>query len=141
MDGEPGGTPIDERELRVAQAAIGVLLLAAFVFRVPSLVVGVAFVVAIGAVFGARWNGFHAVYRALVGPRMRPPVAVVPPEAVRVLDGLAAVLLLLASATFLVGIDLIGWFLALVEAAVAIVEATTGYNAALDLYHRARRGR
>ena len=40
--------PVDERELRAAQAAVGVLLLGAFVFRMPELVYVVTVVVGAG---------------------------------------------------------------------------------------------
>jgi Domain of unknown function (DUF4395) len=136
---QPGSGDLDERELRASQAAVAVLLLGAFVFQVPPLVVGVTVVVAIGAAFGPRWNVFHRVYRAVVGPRLQPPRAIAAPAAARVLDTLATALLLLACGAFAVGIDGIGWFFALIEAAVATVEATTGYNAAADLYERIRR--
>jgi hypothetical protein len=136
---QPEPSTIDERELRAAQGAIAVLLFGAFVFRVPILALGIAVVVVLGAAFGPRLNAFHVVYRATVGPRLEPSEDVVTPEAVRVLDGLAAVLLLLGSAAFAVGIDAVGWIFVLVEAAVATVEATTGYNAALALLERVRR--
>jgi hypothetical protein len=133
-----GSAPIDERELRAVQGALGILLLAAFVFRIPLLVTGLAIVVVIGAAFGSRFNAFHVVYRTVVGPRLEPARAWVAPIAVRMLDVLAAALLLIAAAAFAVGIDGIGWLFALAEAAVAVVEATTGYNAALELYERVR---
>jgi Domain of unknown function (DUF4395) len=138
---QPEPSAIDERELRAAQGTIAVLLLGAFVFRVPVLALGIAVVVALGAAFGSRVNAFHAAYRAAVGPRLQPPVEVVAPDAVRALDALAAALLLLGSAAFAIGVDAVGWILVLVEAAVATVEATTGYNAALALLERLRRER
>jgi hypothetical protein len=138
---EPSSGAVAEREVRTAQAAVGVLLLGAFVFRVPELVVGVTVVLAIGALFGPRVNAFHVAYRAVLGPRLTTPSPMVAPHAVRALDALATVLLLVACAAFAVGIDAIGWFVTLIEAVIAIVQATTGYNAALDLLERMRRGR
>jgi hypothetical protein len=136
---EPSARAIDEREVRTAQAAVTVLLLGAFVFRLPGLVVAVTVVLAIGGIFGPRFNGFHVAYRAVLGPRLPTPYHVVPPHAVRALDVLGTLVLLLACAAFFVGIDAIGWFFTLIEAAVAIVQATTGYNAALELLDRIRR--
>jgi hypothetical protein len=133
--------PIDEREVRSAQAAVGVLLLGAFVFRVPPLVAGVTVVVAIGAAVGPAANAFHAVYRAVVGPRLKPPEETVPTGDARALDLLATGLLLLACAAFLVGIDVLGWFFTLVEAAIAVVTATTGFNAANAILERLRPNR
>jgi hypothetical protein len=133
-----GPAPIDEREVRAVQGAIAVLLLAAFVFRIPLLVTGIAVVVLVGAAFGPRFNGLHVAYRTLVAPRLREAREWVDPTAVRVLDVLATALLLVAAAAFAVGIDGLGWLFALAEAAVAVVEATTGYNAAVELYERVR---
>jgi Domain of unknown function (DUF4395) len=138
---EPSFRAVDERQVRTAQAAVGVLLLGAFVFRLPELVVGVTVVLAVGAVFGPRLNGFHVAYRAVLGSRRSAPADVVAPHAVRALDVLGTVLLLIACAGFAVGIDAIGWLVTLIEAAVAIIQATTGYNAALDLLDRIRRER
>src|SRR5262245_58879917 len=95
---EPAGgpAPVDERELRAAQGVIAILLLAAFVFRIPLLVTGIAIVVLVGAAFGTRFNGFHVIYRSVVGPRLEPARAWVDPHAARMLDALAAALLLVA---------------------------------------------
>jgi MFS superfamily sulfate permease-like transporter len=124
---------VDEREFRAAQAAVGVLLLGAFVFRMPEIVYVITLVVAVGALLGARFNLFHAAYRAAIGPRLKPAVETVSSADVRALDTLATVVLGLASLALLAGIDLIGWFLALVQAGVAAVAATTGINAARAL--------
>jgi hypothetical protein len=132
---------IDEREVRSAQAAVGVLLLGAFVFRVPPLVAGVAVVVAIGAAVGPGANALHAVYRAVIGPRLKPPEETVPAGDARALDILATGLLILACAAFVVGIDVLGWFFTLVEAAIAVVTATTGFNTATAILERIRPNR
>ena len=133
------GPDVDEREVRAAQGAIAVLLLGAFVFRVPALVVGIAVVVAIGAAFGPQVNAFNATYRAVVGPRLAAPREVVSRTSARVLDALDAGLLVVASAAFAVGIDSIAWAFALLAALVATVEATTGFNAATALADLLRR--
>jgi hypothetical protein len=133
------GPELDERELRAAQGAIAVLLLGAFVFRVPALVVGIAVVVAIGAGFGPQVNAFNATYRAVVGPRLAAPRDVVTRNSARALDALDAALLAIASAAFAVGIDAMAWAFALLAAAVATVEATTGFNAATALAELLRR--
>ena len=48
----PASPVVDERELWAAQAAVGVLLLGAFVFRMPELVYVVTVVVGVGALLG-----------------------------------------------------------------------------------------
>ncbi len=48
----------------------------------------------------------------------------------RAQDALAAVILLVASLAFVLGIGLVGWILAIAEAVIAIVVATTGFHIA-----------
>jgi hypothetical protein len=129
---------------RVAQGAVGIALLAAFVFRVPWLVPGLALVLTVGALAGPRTNAFHAVYERWIAPRLpgRTPVAgtddvPIATATVRAQDALAAVILAVASVAFLLGIGLVGWLLALGEAVIAIVAATTR----IHLGDRVRRAR
>jgi hypothetical protein len=135
----PEGSELDERELRAAQGAIAVLLLGAFVFRVPALVIAIAVIVAIGAIFGPQTNAFNATYRAVVGPRLAARRDVVTANAARSLDALDSGLLVLASGAIAVGLDSVAWAFTLLAAVVATVEATTGYNAATALAERLRR--
>ena len=137
---------VDARTDRVAQGAVGVALLAAFVFRVPWLVPGLAVVVAAGALGGPRANALHRIYERALAPRLPGPAPVAeggdvePPIAastVRAQDALAAVILAVASFAFLLGIALVGWLLALGEAVIAIVAATTRVH----LGDRVRRSR
>jgi hypothetical protein len=130
---------VDEREVRAVQAAVGVLLLGAFVFRIPELVYVVTIAVGVGALLGTRAHLLHAAYRAAVGARLKSARAAVPVADVRALDLLATGILVIASLAFVVGIDLIGWVLVLVEAGLAVVEATTGFNAATALVEQLRR--
>ena len=105
-------------------------LLAAFVFRVPLLVPALAVVLGIGALAGPRANLLHRVYERWVAPRLPAPREVAPEAAVatatvRAQDALATVALLVASLAFPLGIGLVGWLLAIGEAVVAILAATT----------------
>lgn len=135
---DPGPAAFDERSVRLAQGAIGVVLLAAFVFRIPLLVPIAAINEAIGAAVGPHAAPLHLAYRALVRDRLpaRPPVAA---DGIRAQHVLAVVLLGIASLAFLVGIDLIGWLFTLLEAGVAVTEATIGVNAAVALRERLNR--
>ena len=131
---------VDERELRAVQAAVGVLLLGAFVFRIPELVYVVTVAVGVGALLGTRVNVFHAAYRAVVGPAAQAGRGGRPGRrragARRCSTPACSSI---ASLAFVVGIDLIGWVLVLVEAGLAVVEATTGFNAATALVEQLRR--
>jgi Domain of unknown function (DUF4395) len=121
---------VDARTDRVAQGAVGVALLAAFVFRVPWLVPALSLLLAVGALAGPQANGLHRAIERWVTPRLRAPrpeapEITVPTPTVRAQDALAAVILALASFAFLLGIAVVGWALALAEAVIAIIAATT----------------
>ena len=132
---------VDARTDRVAQGAAGVALLAAFVFGVPWIVPGLALVVAIAALAGPQANGLHRAFERWIAPRLPGPhdstaEARVAEPVVRAQDALAAAILVVASLAFAVGIALVGWTLALAEAVIAIVAATTRVH----LAERLRRG-
>jgi len=126
---------VDSRIDRAAQGVIGVALLAAFVFRGPWLVPALSLLLAVAAAGGPRRNGLLWAFRRWVAPRL--PAPEVPgPEGtvadvtVRAQDALGAAILFVASIAFLLGIAFAGWLLALGEAVVAIIAATTGTHLA-----------
>jgi Domain of unknown function (DUF4395) len=121
---------VDARTDRVAQGTVGVALLAAFVFRIPWLVPGLSLLLAVGALAGPRANGLHRALERWVTPRLPAPSSTAPDDTVavptvRAQDALAAAILAVASLAFLLGIALVGWVLALAEAVIAIIAATT----------------
>jgi hypothetical protein len=121
---------VDARTDRVAQGAVGIALLAGFVFRIPWLVPALGVVLAVGALGGPRANALHYVFERWIAPRLPAPrgVAVEPRVAgptVRAQDALAAVILLVASFAFVLGVGFIGWILVIAEAVIAITAATT----------------
>jgi len=121
---------VDARTDRFAQGAVGVALLAAFVFRVPWLVPGLSLLLAVGAVAGPQASALLRAFERWVIPRLSAPrnaepEVPVPAPTVRAQDALAAVILAVASLAFLLGIAIVGWALALAEAVIAIIAATT----------------
>jgi disulfide bond formation protein DsbB len=131
---------VDARTDRVAQGAVGVALMAAFVFRVPWLVPALSLLLAVGAVAGPRANGLHLAFERWVAPRLpasraAAPEAPVATPTVRAQDALAAAILAVASLTFPFGIAIVGWALALAEAVIAIIAATTRVHAGDRLRH------
>lgn len=124
---------VDARTDRVAQGVTGITLLAAYVFRVPWVVPVLGVLLAVGALIGPKANALHAVFERGIAPRVPGRAAVsetASVHTVRAQDGLAAVILLVASLAFVLGIGLVGWILAIVEAVIAIVVATTGFHIA-----------
>ncbi len=125
---------VDARTDRAAQATIGVVLLAGFVFRVTWVVPLLGVVVGVAALAGPEANVLHRVFERLVAPRLPAPrdhvsertVAV---DTVRAQDGLAAVILLVAALALVLGVGPVGWMLVVAEAMVAILAATTRVHA------------
>jgi hypothetical protein len=135
---------VEARTDRVAQGAVGIALLAGFVFRVPRLVPAVALLVAIGALGGPRANALHYVFERVIAPRLPTPSSVaaepkVPGTTVRAQDALATAILLVATFAFILGIGFVGWFLVVAEAVIAIMAATTRIHIAERLRRRGHR--
>ncbi len=133
---------VDARTDRVAQGALGIALLAGFVFRVPWLVPGVAVILAVAALGGPRANALHQVFERLIAPRLPSPGAIaaeprVAGTTVRAQDALATAILLVATIAFVLGISFVGWILVLAEAIIAIMAATTRVHVA-DRLRRSR---
>jgi hypothetical protein len=132
VDGVDG---VDARTDRIAQGAVGVGLMAAFVFRVPWLVPALSLLLAVGAAVGPRANVLHRACERWITPRLRPGPAdaaaehEVPVATVRAQDALAAVILAVAGLAFLFGVAILGWALVLAEAVIAIIAATTRVHA------------
>jgi hypothetical protein len=132
---------VDARTDRAAQATVGVVLLAAFVFRVTWIVPLVALFLAVGALAGPEGNVLHKVFERWVLPRLPANAAPttessVPVATVRAQDALGAVILAAAALGFVLGIGPIGWVLVLAEAVIAILAATTRVHAADWVRHR-----
>jgi hypothetical protein len=125
---DPPVPVVDARAVRFELAAAAVVLLGAFVFRIPWAVPAVAILMAIGVGFGARANLFRQVFAALAEDRLGPVTATEPAPAVRFAELFAVAVLTLATLVFAVGIGGLAWFLALIEAGVCAVHATTGIS-------------
>jgi hypothetical protein len=128
VTGAPAGS-IDGRSDRFAQGAVGILLLAGFVFRIPWLVPIVAILLAAGAALGPQANLLQVAFARLVLPRLPPGDTWVEARTARDQDMLLAALCVLASLMFLVFTPA-GWLVAIVAAVVAIVAATAGIHVA-----------
>jgi hypothetical protein len=124
VDPGPRAT-VDARSDRAVESIVGIVLLGAFVFRLPWLVPILTLILAAGAVGGPGANLFHLGFRRLIEPRLPVVAAAVPAATVRAQDALLAALGLLASLAFLIDIDLVGWLFVVAAALVAIFAATT----------------
>ncbi len=117
---------VDARADRLVQGSIGVLLLAAFVFRVPLVVPIFGVLLAIGAAIGPRANPFHAAFGRFLAPRLgAAEEARIDPQTVRRQDALLAGLCAIATLGFGLGISPLGWLVVIAAAIAAIFAATT----------------
>lgn len=116
---------VDGRSERAAQSLVGVLLLGAFVFRLPWIVPLLAVLVGLGAAGGPTLSPFHRAFGAWIAPRLGAPDHTLASETVRFQDALVAGLLGIATVMFGLGIALFGWALALAAAVTAVTAATT----------------
>jgi len=130
---------IDARGDRLAQGGLAVLLLAAFVFGLPWLVPVLAVLVAFGAAAGPRFNPFHSLFHSVLGRRFPASEGMLPVAVVRAQDTCSAIACGIASLTFLIGFDSLGWLLVIVTAVVAIVAATTRIHLGARLLRRISR--
>jgi len=111
---------------------VGLAVLSAFVFRLPWIVPVLAVALGIGALAGPHANALQIVIERWITPRLptAKAEAFVPVTTVRAQDALAAAILLVAGSAFVLGIGFVGWLLAIVEAVIAIIAATTGIHLA-----------
>ena len=128
MEPGPSEPLVDARAVRFELAAIAVALLGAFVFRIKWVVPALAVVVAVGVGFGARANLFRQVFSALFADRLGPATTAEPARAVRFSELFAVAVLTLATLVFAVDVGGAAWLLALIEAGVCAVHATTGVS-------------
>ncbi len=124
---------IDARAPRVNQATIGLLALLAFVIDWWPLLAILALQLFIGLRFGRRYCLPCLAYFELIQPRFgegpiedsRPP---------RFANMIGLTVLGAASVAHLVGLEVLGWSLGLLVAALALLAATTGFCVGCTLY-------
>jgi hypothetical protein len=129
---------IDSRAPRTNQAVIGVLSLVAFVAGAEWLVALLAAQLAIGLTLGRRFCLPCLLYFELIQPRFgegpiedsRPP---------RFANMVGVAFLGAATLAFVLDVPALGWTLALIVAALALLAATTGFCMGCELYRLSAR--
>jgi hypothetical protein len=126
---------VDHAALRVNQALIILLLLAAFVADQPWLAAFVMLVMAYGTL--RRQPGFKIVYAGLLKPRgwVRPDVIADNPEPHVFAQGFGAVVLLGAVLGLFAGAPAVGWGLVWLVAALAALNLFVGFCAGCAVYY------
>jgi len=130
---------VDSRADRTVQATVAVIVLAAFVFRQIWVLPILGVLVGAGAAFGPGGSPFHRVFAGYVSPRLSAPTSHEDAATIQVQDVLATALLGAATLSMLIGLNLVSWVIALVEAGVAAIAATTGVHVGVAVRDRIRR--
>jgi len=130
MSSDPAAPPrpapkVDVRAARLSQASVGILVSAALALRASPLLVVPALHLALSAAFGGRGNVAIRAFDAFLRPRLGPPSFedARPPRFASLVGALLLVAALLAHAG---GAPALGWALAAIVGALALVAATTG---------------
>lgn len=121
---------------RFAQAITGALCLEAIAFDAPAAVV-VALVLVLLSLAGPRWSPVGWLFR-----RIAPPAATLEPAApVRFSQALAALFLAAGLVLLLAGLEVAGWTLVGLVAALALLSAITGVCIGCEAYRLLLAGR
>jgi Domain of unknown function (DUF4395) len=131
--------PVDSRADRTVQGAVAVIVLAAFVFAQIWILPVLGVLLGAGAVFGPPGNPLHRLFSAFVSPRLSAPTAFEDAVTVQVQDVLASALLGAATAAMVISLNVVAWVVALAEAGVAVIAATTGVHVGIAVRDRIRR--
>ena len=126
---------VDHSAIRVNQAAIIILLIAAFVIDVPWLVGIVAIVMLAGTFLGR--PGFRWLYTGLLKPCgiVKPDVISDNPEPHIFAQGMGGTVLVLSVLGFIAGSAVIGWGLAWLVVALAALNLFVGFCAGCFVYY------
>ena len=126
---------VDHSALRVNQAMIIGLLIAAFVANAAWLVALVMLVMAYGT--ARQQPGFKVVYAGLLKPRgwVKPDVLTDNPEPHVFAQGFGAVVLLGAALALFTGFSALGWGLAWLVIALAALNLFVGFCAGCAVYY------
>jgi hypothetical protein len=124
---------IDARAPRFNQAVIGSLALVAFVIGWWPLLGLLALQFALGLTFGRRWCLACVAYYELVQPRLGEG-ELEDARAPRFANTIGLVVLSAATVAHAAGLQTLGWALALLVAALALLAAVTGFCTGCEIY-------
>ncbi len=130
---------VDHSSLRVNQALIIILLLAAFILNLPVLAVVVAVLMLGGTIIGR--PGFFFIYTLVLRPigLVKPYVIPDNPEPHRFAQGFGGVVTAASAVSLLLGNSALGWVLSWVVIALAALNLFAGFCAGCAVYYWLRR--
>lgn len=132
----PRMTRIDPRAPRFNQGFVGAGALLAFVLDAPLALPVLAALLGAGALLGPSLSPLSVLWRRVLVPGLKlgPPARLKDAAPVRFAQLVGFVFLAAASAALLVGWTLVGWGLALVVAALALLAAATDVCVGCEVY-------
>jgi len=134
-----GAEPVDVRADRAVQGTVAVATLAGFVFHQPWVIPVLGVLLGLGALFVPAGNAIYRLFVGLVLPRLRSAAETEPAGSLHAQDVLGFALLAVGTGCIAIGLGGIAWFVALLEAGVAVTAATTGLHLGVLVRDRLRR--
>ncbi|MEA3201918.1 MAG: hypothetical protein QOE90_3346 [Thermoplasmata archaeon] len=127
---------LDPRAPRFNQGVVGALALTAFVLQAWLVLPFLALALAAGAFLGPQANPMAILWRKGVVPLLKlgPPARLKDAAPVRFAQAVGFVFLAGATVAFVVGAPLLGWVLALIVAALALLAAVTDVCVGCEIY-------
>jgi len=128
MDARPPEPQVDARSVRFELGALTVLLLGGYVFGIIYVIPGLAAVLAVALGVGREGNLFRRLFEGLANSRLKPPTAMEPAGVVRFSELFGLTMLSVATLFWIVGLGPLAWLVALIEAGICALHATTGLS-------------
>lgn len=128
MDARPPEPLVDARSVRFERVAVAVLLLGGYVFGIIWVIPGLATVLAVGLGFGVRGNLFVRLFQGVAEGRLRPATAMEAAATMRFSELFGVAALSVATLLIVVGLGGLAWVVALIEAGICALHATTGLS-------------
>lgn len=127
--------PADPRGDRFAAGLLAVVVLAVLISSSAALFAAQAVVFALGALLGLRYAPYQALYRFVArGAQLAPSDRSCSPGPYRFAQGAFLVIALTGTVGYLSGLDQLGQVTAALLLLGAVVNATTGFCAGVELY-------
>ena len=142
MEAGPPESRIDARSVRFELAAWAVVLLGGFVFGKIWVIPALAVVIAVGLGFGPKADAFNRIFQIVLAERTKPPAATEPATesatGVRLSQLFAVATLSVATVFYALHLNPLAWLVALAEAGICALHASTGVSMEAAVFDRLR---
>jgi hypothetical protein len=129
-----GPAPIDPRGPRTNQAVLAAGLLLGLAFGQAWVAPLFAVVLLLGAALGPSYGPVLRLFRDVIRPRLDPPAELEDPRPPRFAASMGVVVLSAATLAFVAGVEVLGWGLVVLVAALAALSAISGLCIGCEMY-------